>query len=250
MTYIPASVVAIMAHPDDIEFTCAGTLARWARAGCRVSYILCTSGDAGIDEPGMTRARAADIRKEESHAAARLAGAAEVVFLDEPDGLLENTLALRKKLVRELRRLRPEVVMSGDPTVVITGDTYINHPDHRAAATAAIDAVFPAIGQPLVFPELAEEGLHPHKVRKVYLTGRSQHEVFISIDETIDVKIEALCAHKSQMRDWDPGDMIREWAAEAARGKEMQYAESFRVITLQDDETWARLNAPTDPPEV
>lgn len=240
--YVPSSAVAITAHPDDIEFTCAGTLARWARAGCRVTYVLCTSGDAGIDEPGMTRARAAEIRKAETREAARIAGAGEVVFLDEPDGLLENTLALRKKLVRQMRRLRPEVVLTGDPTIVFSRDTYINHPDHRAAALAAIDAVFPAAGQPLVFPELADEGLRPHKVRKVYITGRAQHEVFVSIDETIEIKVAALRAHVSQMRDWDPGEMIREWAAETAKGKEMAYAESFRVVTITDDETWERLN--------
>ena len=246
--YAPESAVAIMAHPDDIEFTCAGTLARWARAGCRVTYILCTSGDAGIDEPGMTRERAASIRKAEAQSAAGIAGAAEVVFLDEPDGLLENTLALRRKLVREIRRLRPEVVMTGDPSALFYSDTYINHPDHRAAAAAALDAVFPAAGQPMVFPELAQEGFAPHKVRKVYIAGRAQHEVFVSIDDTIEVKIAALRAHRSQMRDLDPADMIREWAAESAKGKEMQYAEAFRVVTLVDDETWARLNARPDQP--
>lgn len=239
--YIPESAMAIMAHPDDIEFTCVGTLARWAKAGTRICYVLCTSGDAGIAEPGMTRERAAQIREAEALAAAEIAGVKEIVFLREPDGMLEATLALRKKLVREIRRFRPEVVVSGDPTVMWGGDHYINHPDHRAAALAAIDATFPAAGQPNLFEELEQEGLKAHKVRKVYITGWSQTGLFVNITDTIDIKVAALRAHKSQMGEWDPESEIKKWAAELAEGKEMAYAESFRVVTLVDDESWAKL---------
>ncbi|GAP09844.1 uncharacterized proteins, LmbE homologs [Bellilinea caldifistulae] len=238
--YIPESAMVIVAHPDDIEFSCAGTLARWARAGCRISCVLCTSGDAGIAKEGMTRARAAEIREAEQTAAARVIGASEVIFLREPDGLLQPTLELRKKLVREIRRFRPEVVICGDPTVVFANSTYINHPDHRAAATAALDAVFPAAGQPQVFEELAEEGLKPHKVRKVYISAWDGGDTFVNIEETIDLKIEALKQHKSQMEGWDPAEMIKNWAAESGKGKEMAYAESFRVITLMSDDDWQK----------
>lgn len=240
--YVPESAMAIVAHPDDIEFTCVGTLARWAKAGSRVRYVLCTSGDAGIAEPGMTRAKATQIREAEALAAAQIAGVKEVVFLREPDGLLQATLGLRKMLVREIRRFRPEVVVCGDPTVVLAREDYINHPDHRAAGLAALDAVFPAAGQPQVFEELADEGLQPHKTRKVYVTGWHQTDVYVSIDDTIDVKVAALRSHKSQMGDWDPDERIRRRAAEVAHGKEMLYAESFRVVTLVDDETWGKLN--------
>ncbi|MFQ5408516.1 MAG: PIG-L deacetylase family protein [Anaerolineales bacterium] len=236
--YVPESAMAIYAHPDDIEFSCAGTLARWARAGTRISYVLCTSGDVGIADPTLTRAEAAAIREKEQRAAAAIVGAAEVIFLGEPDGTLQPTLELRKKLVREIRRFRPEVVVTGDPTVVWAGDTYINHPDHRAAAQAALDAVFPAAGQPHVFEELAAEGLAAHKTRKVYSSGRDQTDVYVNIDATIDTKIKALRAHESQMKDWDPEPRIREWAAGRAKGKEMGYAEGFRVITLESDEEW------------
>jgi LmbE family N-acetylglucosaminyl deacetylase len=232
--------MAITAHPDDIEFGCVGTVARWVKAGARVAYVLCTSGDVGIDEPGMTRARATEIREAESRAAAEIAGVREVIFLREPDGMLEATLDLRRKLVREIRRFRPEVVITGDPTVVWAGDDYINHPDHRAAALAAVDAVFPAAGQPNLFEELADEGLRPHKVRKLYVTGFGQGNFFVNIDDTIDVKVAALRAHRSQMKDWDPEGRIKEWAHEAAKGKEMMYAESFRVVTLENDESWER----------
>ncbi len=238
--YIPESAMAIVAHPDDIEFSCAGTLARWARAGARISYVLCTSGDVGIDQPGMTRQQAAEIREAEQRQAAAIIGATEVIFIREPDGMLQATLELRKKLVREIRRFRPEVVICGDPTIVWAGNDYINHPDHRAAATAALDAVFPAAGQPNLFEELREEGLEAHKPRKVYVNAWSGGDIFINIEETIESKIAALRAHKSQMKEWDPEKSIREWAAESANGKEMAYAEGYRVVTLVDDETWEK----------
>jgi LmbE family N-acetylglucosaminyl deacetylase len=238
--YVPESALAIVAHPDDIEFSCAGTLARWARQGTRLCYVLCTSGDVGIAESGMTKARATEIREEEQREAARIVGADDVVFLREPDGMLVATIELRKKLVREIRRFRPEVVICGDPTIVWAGNDYINHPDHRASATAALDAVFPAAGQPNLFEELQAEGLSAHKPRKVYVTGWVQNELYVNITEMIDIKIAALRAHKSQMRDWDPEPRIKEWASERAKGKEMQYAEAFRVVTLVEDEDWEK----------
>jgi LmbE family N-acetylglucosaminyl deacetylase len=239
--YVPESAMAIVAHPDDIEFSCVGLLARWQRAGARISYVLCTSGDVGIEDTGLTRAQVAEIREAEEMEAARIAGVTEVIFLREPDGTLQPTLELRKKLVREIRRFRPEVIVTGDPTIVWAGTNYINHPDHRAAATAALEATFPAAGQPHVFEELADEGLSAHKPRRVYANmWENNADVFVSIDETIDIKIQTLLAHKSQMRDWDPSPMVREWAAAAAKGKEMQYAEAYRVVTLIDDETWEK----------
>jgi len=238
--YVPESALVIVAHPDDIEFTCAGTLARWAKAGTRLCYVLCTSGEVGIADPGMTKARAAEIREAEQRLAAEIVGAKDVVFLRHPDGMLTPTIELRKKIVREIRRFRPEIVISGDPTIVWAGDDYINHPDHRAAAMAALDATFPAAGQPNLFEELAEEGLTAHKPRKVYVTGWSQDELYVNITETIDIKIAALRAHKSQMRDWDPEPRIKEWAAQRAKGKEMMYAEAFRVVTLESDEDWEK----------
>lgn len=156
--------------------------------------------------------------------------------------MLVPTIELRKKLVREIRRFRPEVVVSGDPTIVWAGNDYINHPDHRAAATAALDATFPAAGQPNLFEELEEEGLKAHKPRKVYVTGWNQDELYVNITETIDIKIAALRAHKSQMRDWDPEPRIKEWAAERAKGKEMAYAEAFCTVTLVEDEDWKKTN--------
>jgi LmbE family N-acetylglucosaminyl deacetylase len=240
--YTPESAMVIVAHPDDIEFGCAGTIARWVKDGARVAYVLCTSGDVGIAEPGMTKAKAAQIREKEQLAAAEAIGVTDVIFIREPDGMLEPTLALRKKLVREIRRFKPEIVVCDDPTVVWVDDTYINHPDHRAAATAALDATFPAAGQPNLFQELEEEGITAHKPRKVYVIGWMESDLYVNIDSTIDQKIDALRKHKSQMKDWDPEPLIKEWAAERGKGKEMVYAEGFRVVTLVSDEDWEKSN--------
>jgi len=238
--FVPESAMVIVAHPDDIEFSCAGTMARWVKAGTRICYVLCTSGDVGIDQPGMTRARATEIREAEARAAAEIAGVHTVVFLREPDGLLVATLELRKKLVREIRRFKPEVIVCGDPTAVWAGDSYINHPDHRASSLAALEAAFPAAGQPHLFEELEQEGLKAHKIRKVYVTAWDNADIYVNIEDTIDIKVQALRAHKSQMGEWDPEPMIKEWGAERAKGKEMAYAESYRVVTLVDDENWRK----------
>lgn len=188
----------------------------------------------------MTKGKAAKIREKEQKVAAKIVGVKDVVFLREPDGLLQATLELRKKLVREIRRFKPEVVITGDPTIVWAGEDYINHPDHRAAATAALDAVFPAAGQPNLFEELAHEGFTAHKPRKVYVSEWGPSDQYINIEETIEIKIAALRAHKSQMGDWDPSEQIRQWATEHAKGKEMVYVEGFRVVTLVNDEDWEK----------
>jgi LmbE family N-acetylglucosaminyl deacetylase len=247
--FVPESALVIVAHPDDIEFSCAGTVARWVKAGSRVAYVLCTSGEVGIAESGMTKDKAVKIREKEQLAAAEIVGVEDVVFLREPDGMLQPSLDLRKKLVREIRRFKPEIVICGDPTIVWAGDTYINHPDHRAAATAALDATFPAAGQPNLFEELEDEGITAHKPRKVYVTGWSGSDLFVNIDDTIDQKITALRAHKSQMKDWDPEPRIKEWAAERGQGKEMAYAEGYRVVTLVSDEDWEKTNGRVLPDE-
>jgi len=239
-SYKPESAMAIVAHPDDVEFSCSGTLAKWARGGARISLVLVTSGDVGIARRDITRKEAAAIREREATAACKIIGAQEIRFLREPDGSVEATLDLRRKLVREIRRFKPEVVITGDPTVVWAGDNYINHPDHRAVALASVDAIFPAAGQPHVFEELAAEGLEAHKVRKVYVNNWRDGNLYESIDDTIDVKVAALKAHESQMGGWDVEKNIKEWAADRAKDHGMNYAEIFRVVTLESDEDWEK----------
>jgi LmbE family N-acetylglucosaminyl deacetylase len=239
-SYVPERAMVIVAHPDDIEFGSAGTVAAWVKGGAEVCYVLCTSGDVGIAEAGMTKAQAAAIREVEQSAAAAVVGVKDVVYLREPDGMLENSIDLRRKLVREIRRFRPEAVICMDPTVMWVGDGYINHPDHRAAGTAAVDAIFPAAGQPNLFEELAAEGLRAHKPRKVFVTSFRQGEVAVDITDTIDLKLSALRQHASQMKGWDPEPRVREWNSMAAAGTGAAYAERFRVVTLESDEDWEK----------
>jgi len=229
---IPSSAMVINAHPDDAEFTVAGTVALWTRAGCRVVYVVCTDGNAGSHEPGMTRERLAEVRRAEQRAACAILGVSEVVFLGYDDGTLEPTLGLRRDLVREIRRHRPEVVICGDPSRLFFGSDYINHPDHRAAAQAAVDAVAPACAMPLLWPELGP----PHRVQKLYVHGNLEPNTWIDISATVEQKIAALRAHRSQMGDWDPAEMIRQWAAETGQAHGLAYAEDYRVITLERED--------------
>jgi LmbE family N-acetylglucosaminyl deacetylase len=233
---IPESVLGIFAHPDDSEFTVGGTVARWARAGCRVVYVFCTDGDVGTNDPDMTREQLAAIRRQEEREACRILGVEDVIFLGYGDGMLQPTLELRRDLVRAIRQHKPEVVICGDPTVFFYGDQYINHPDHRAAAQAALEAVFPAASMPLVFLDLAEEGLTPHRVKQVYIWGSLEPNVWVDIGETLDCKIEALRQHKSQLGDWDPTERMTERARERAEGQGMEYAETFRRMILVREE--------------
>jgi len=229
----PQRAMVIAAHPDDIEFVVAGTVAKWVQAGTQIRYVLATSGDAGSHEPDMTRKSLARIREAEQRAAARAVGVDDVVFLGYRDGEVEPTLALRRDLVREIRRFRPDTVICYDPTRLLVGDRYINHPDHRAVGQAALDATAPAAAMPLVFAELREEGLEPHRVKDVLIASTVEPNTWIDVSDTLDLKIEALHQHASQFPDgWDPGDMIREWAAESGKKGGVPYAEAFRQIVL------------------
>lgn len=225
---VPESAMVIVAHPDDAEFSVAGTVAAWTAAGCQVTYVLCTDGNAGSHEPGMTREKLAEMRRAEQRAACAILGVSDVVFLGYDDGQLEPTLALRRDLVRAIRHYKPEVVIAYDPRRIFSGDRYINHPDHRAAATAALDAVAPASSMPLLWPETGA----PHRVRQVYIRGTEEANLWVDVSDTIDQKIAALKQHASQLGDWDPTERIKGWSAEIGKEKGMEHAESYLVITL------------------
>jgi LmbE family N-acetylglucosaminyl deacetylase len=226
----------IYAHPDDIEFGVAGTAALWAKHGAEVIYVVITDGNVGSHEPDMTAEKLAEIRRAEQTAAAKVAGAS-CIFLGYHDGLLQPTLELRQKLVRLIRQHRPNVVVCGDPTLYFSGEgTRINHPDHRAAAQAAIDAVFPASEMHLLYNEMEAEGVMPHKVNYVYVSYGSSPNYYVDITETIDTKIEALRQHVSQLGDWDPEERIKEWSAGTGKKVGFKYAETFQRIVLQEIE--------------
>ena len=235
-SWAPRRAMILYAHPDDIEFSVAGTAARWAQLGSEVTYVVLTDGNAGSHDLKMTPERLATIRRNEQEAAARITGATRCLFLGHQDGLLQPTLEIRKELVRLIRLYRPEVVVCGDPRALFHGDAYINHPDHRAAATVTIDAVFPAAEMELLYPDLLEEGLPGHKVNYVYISTRTDPNCFVDITETIETKIEALRQHASQLGDWDPTDWIRERAAENGRQVGFAFAEAFRRMTLREIE--------------
>ena len=234
--YTPQTAMFIFAHPDDIEFGVAGTAACWASAGARVIYVVITDGNVGSHEAGMTAERLAEIRRAEQTAAAAVAGA-ECIYLGYHDGFLQPTLELRKELVRLIRQYKPDAVVCGDPTNFFPTENYINHPDHRAAATAALDAVFPAAEMTLLYPDLATEGLTGHKVSYVFVTFGERANYYVDITDTIDLKIEALRKHTSQLGEWDPAPMLREWAAESGKKVGFAYAEAFYRITLKAVET-------------
>ena len=237
--------LVVAAHPDDPDFGVAGTAAQLARAGHVVHYVMCTSGDAGSDDPTVAPEELVRTREAEQQEAGRVLGLDGVHFLRYPDGELQPTLELRKTLVREMRRLKADVVLCQDPRSIVDDDgTYLNHPDHRAAGQAALDAAFPGAGNPSAFRDLLAEGLVPHKVREVwlYFTGGQHVNHWVDISETIEHKIAALEAHTSQIGAWArSGGLRREmlkWAAETATRHKLgfKYAEGFQRIVLVSDE--------------
>jgi LmbE family N-acetylglucosaminyl deacetylase len=232
----PKRVMTISAHPDDQEFTIAGTLAKWARAGSEIIAVCITDGDAGSNDPlhgAAYKPELARLRRDEQRAAGAVIGVKETVFLHQPDGELQHTLALRRDLTRLIRQYKPEAVICGDPTARFYGNSYMNHPDHRAAADAACDAVFPSAGTRLIFPELLAEGWEPHNVKRLYLHGSEKPDAWIDIAETIEVKIRALRCHRTQVGEGDDLDRrMREWAEEDGKPRGMKYAEAFRVMVL------------------
>src|SRR6266498_6089758 len=237
--YLPKSAMSINAHPDDQDFSVAGTLAKWAKAGCEIVSVIITSGDSGSNEIAHNmdyKPELARIREDEQLAANQLLGVKETVFLHYPDGELEPTLALRKDLTRVIRQFKPDVVLTGNPEAWFYGNEYVNHPDHRAAAQAACTAVFPSAGSRLMFAELLSEGYEPHEVKRLYVHGTEKSNTWVDITDTIDLKIKALQQHVSQINPDEVGKWMLEWAEGEAKDKEMKYAEAYKVMILKKDE--------------
>lgn len=237
--YLPKIAMTIQAHPDDQEFGVGGTLAKWARAGTRIISVVITSGDSGSNDPakdGSHKQALAELREKEQLAANAVLGVQETIFLRYPDGELEPTIQLRKDLTRLIRQHKPDTVLSGNPEAWFYGNDYVNHPDHRAAAQAACTAVFPSAGSRLMFTDLLAAGYEPHDVSRLYIHGSEKSDTWIDISETMEVKIKALQQHVSQIPVDEVGKWMTEWAAEEAKDKGMQYAESYRVMILKREE--------------
>jgi LmbE family N-acetylglucosaminyl deacetylase len=225
-------VMVISPHPDDVDFGCSGTIARWSRMGVDITYVICTSGDKGSDHPVDSEALS-ELREQEQLAAAKVVGVRKVVFLRLKDGELENNREFRRILVRVLREHRPDVVLSMDPANNRFENAYVSHSDHRAAALAVFDAIYPAARNRNFFPELLEEGLLPHAVNRMYFFGTAEPNTWIDITETIETKIAALRAHKSQVGEFEDLDAwVRERFGQLGKKKGLAYAEIFRYLTI------------------
>jgi LmbE family N-acetylglucosaminyl deacetylase len=231
----PARLLVITAHPDDADFGVAGSVARWVREGTVARLVCCTSGDAGSDDARTDPLELAALREREQRDAAAIVGYESVTYLHQPDGALANDLALREQLVRILRTFRPETVAAPDPTVIIHDDGFIQHADHRAAAMAAVDAVYPASQNAMAFPHLVTaEGLEPHTVSKLYLFWSDRAGTVVDISDTLDTKVAALRAHVSQLRKPDALEtLIRERAAETGLAVGVAAGEAFRIVDLE-----------------
>jgi LmbE family N-acetylglucosaminyl deacetylase len=227
---VPARALAVYAHPDDPEVACAGTLARWVRAGSEVHLVVCTLGEKGTADPATDPAALAERRAGEVSEAAAVLGLAGVVNLGYPDGEIVNDAILRERLVGEIRRIRPEAVLSPDPTAVYFGDTYVNHRDHREVGWAVLDACSPASASPLYFPTTGP----PHRVSTLYLSGTLAPDAWVDIGDSLGAKVEALRCHRTQLGDGVDlvGDVLTQRAAEAGRQAGVAYAEGYRRLRL------------------
>jgi LmbE family N-acetylglucosaminyl deacetylase len=232
--------LVVFAHPDDAEFLCGGTVARWAREGTEVHYVCATDGSAGWNGPDLGREEIARTRQREMRDAAEILGVTTVEYLGYVDGSLQADLAVRRDVCREVRRRRPDVLVTFDPSMLWAGRSYINHPDHRAIGEAVLDVVACDAPTRPQFPELLDEGFEPYSVPRLWLSGEAREsDLRVDIGETIDLKIKALKAHVSQienMGEFDVDERMRRWAEVEAKDDEFEYGEAFRVFDLTRDD--------------
>lgn len=233
MDSTPERVMVVTPHPDDFEIGCGGTVAKWIKDGAEAVLIVSTSGDKGTEDPEMTSEKLAAIRHEEQLNAAKVIGLKDVVFLGYPDGGLEDTAEFRGHLVRQIRLHRPDVLLTTDP---FRRSFYI-HRDHRMAGQVTLDAAFPYARDRLHYPDHANEGLMPHKVQQLYFWGSEDPDTFEDISDSVDLKIEALKCHVSQISsngEWNVDEGIRDWASRQGKEHNMEYAEAFRRFSFRD----------------
>lgn len=228
-----ARVLVVVAHPDDIDFGTAGSVATWTDRGIEVQYCLVTDGDAGGSDPSVSRVEMAEIRRAEQTAAAKLVGVTDLHFLGFPDGRVEANLDLRHAITKVIRTVRPQRVVTMSPMRNLDS-VYASHPDHFATGEATLSAVYPDARNPFAFPDLADNGYEPWTVDEVLLTIHPDVDRFVDITDAFDRKLAALACHESQ--DVDPAwaePLLREWGAAGAAAAGLpagRYAEGFRAV--------------------
>lgn len=228
----PATVLAVFAHPDDMDFSSSGTMAKWAQDGAHITYLVCTDGSKGSEDPAMTPAKLARIRKKEQEDAASILGVKKVIILKHPDGELVVDYKLKEEITKVIRQTKPEVVVTLDPAFLYsTKRGVINHSDHRAAGLAAMDCVYPIARDRLNFPAHEKAGLAPHKTKTLLLVSWEDAQHFEDISKTFEVKIEALRAHASQVPVGFE-DRVRARAEALGAKARVRYAEGFKKIEL------------------
>jgi LmbE family N-acetylglucosaminyl deacetylase len=229
-------ILVVTAHPDDVDFGSAGSVARWTDAGIEVAYCICTSGEAGGFDASVSRTEMAEIREAEQRAAAKVVGVSDVTFLGYPDGRLETSIALRRDISRVIRRVRPQRVVGPSPERSFQR-VYASHPDHLAAGEATMAAVYPDARNQFAHPELLAEGFEPWAASEMYLATFGAPDVFVDVTDTFERKLDALKCHVSQHPDPDGLDArIRGWnAANAAQGglPEGRLAETYLRVDTQ-----------------
>jgi LmbE family N-acetylglucosaminyl deacetylase len=227
-------VLAVLAHPDDAEIAAGGTLAKWAASGREVHLLVLTNGDRGSGDASTSRSALAATRLLETRAAADVLGLTDADVLGIPDGELENTLTVREAVVRRIREVRAETVLSVDPTAVFFEQRYYNHSDHRTAGWIALDAVFPGSGNPHFFSEHLGEGIGVQEVHDVWLGWTNEPNHWEDISGFLQRKVEALAVHASQLTEgirFFEG-VLSEEAVEAGKKIDVEHAEEFRVLDL------------------
>lgn len=228
-------VLVVSAHPDDPEFGFGATIAKLAGEGAEVNYVVCTDGSQGGEDPSVDDAHLTATRYDEQRAAARVLGVKEVVFLGFKDGYLEPGIPLRTAITREIRRFRPDLVLTHSPLRSLAAGIGASHPDHLAVGEATLCAVYPDARNPRAYRELLAEGLEPHKVKEVWVPGFDQADHFVDATRLVDKKIEAILCHKSQFEKPDlPPDAPHKWIKERMRqtGERAgyEYAEGFKRL--------------------
>jgi LmbE family N-acetylglucosaminyl deacetylase len=229
---VPWRALVVAAHPDDIEFGCAGTITKWTDAGAEVTYCIVTDGSTGTQDRSLIGEPLAEIRKVEAERAANICGVDHVEWLGYRDGYVEYTLDLRRDIARTFRKFKPHRLVLMDPAPTI--EDFINHPDHRAVGQASLDATLTAGTTPGHFPELLDEGLEPWRgLRETWIMGPGKKSLLVDITDTIDRKIEALLCHVSQVGEdsGTVGKWVRAWTAEIGATEGLGNAETFHVIS-------------------